>query len=191
VLIALSRRERPIEDPGYEHIANCSPCFREFRELQQARAAELVVRRRRWWLATAATAIFVGSATAWFLTDRSGARQGESIPATELQTVLDLQKYVVIRGEQPAETRPPLLLAAAPHKLTVLLPVGAEPGQYDVQVVDSKLESNAAASGSAQIRNYVTTLETRLDVSSVRPGEYQLALRREGDDWHFYPIVVR
>ena len=43
----------------------------------------------------------------------------------------------------------------------------------------------------ANVRNYVTTLETRLDASSVRPGEYQLALRREGDDWHFYPVVFR
>lgn len=37
VLEALARRERPIEDPAYEHVANCSPCFREFRALQQAR----------------------------------------------------------------------------------------------------------------------------------------------------------
>ena len=35
VLEALARRERPIEDPAYEHVANCSPCYREFRALHQ------------------------------------------------------------------------------------------------------------------------------------------------------------
>jgi hypothetical protein len=35
VLIALSRRERPIGDPSYEHLVRCSPCYREVRTLQQ------------------------------------------------------------------------------------------------------------------------------------------------------------
>ena len=35
VLAVLSRRERPIGDPAYQHVAHCSPCFREFRALQQ------------------------------------------------------------------------------------------------------------------------------------------------------------
>ena len=36
VLLALARRERPIEDPAYEHLTQCSPCYREFRRLQMA-----------------------------------------------------------------------------------------------------------------------------------------------------------
>ena len=34
VLIALARRERTINDPAYEHLASCSPCYREFRRFQ-------------------------------------------------------------------------------------------------------------------------------------------------------------
>jgi hypothetical protein len=30
VLKALSRKELPITDPAYEHVAQCSPCYREF-----------------------------------------------------------------------------------------------------------------------------------------------------------------
>ena len=60
------------------------------------------------------------------------------------------------------------------------------PGQYDVRSVDSNQQSKASASGEAQIRNYVT-LEVRVDISAVSRSEYQLALRREGDNWHFYP----
>jgi len=34
-LIALARKERDIGDPGYEHLAACSPCYRAFRAIQQ------------------------------------------------------------------------------------------------------------------------------------------------------------
>ncbi len=36
VLVALSRRERPIEDPAYEHLLDCSQCYAEVRDLQLA-----------------------------------------------------------------------------------------------------------------------------------------------------------
>src|SRR5204863_4343964 len=34
VLIALALGEGRINDPTYEHLATCSPCYREFRALQ-------------------------------------------------------------------------------------------------------------------------------------------------------------
>ena len=36
MLIALSRRERPIGDPAHEHVAHCSECFLELRLIQDA-----------------------------------------------------------------------------------------------------------------------------------------------------------
>ena len=49
VLSVLSRRERPIGDPGYDHVAQCSPCFREFRALQQRAAHRRSNVARRIW----------------------------------------------------------------------------------------------------------------------------------------------
>lgn len=34
-LVGLARRELPLGDPGYGHLLKCSPCYREFRALQQ------------------------------------------------------------------------------------------------------------------------------------------------------------
>lgn len=34
-LLALARRESTIGDPAYEHLLQCSPCYCEFRALQQ------------------------------------------------------------------------------------------------------------------------------------------------------------
>lgn len=39
-LVALSKRERPIGDPLWEHLLHCSPCYSEVREMQRARVTE-------------------------------------------------------------------------------------------------------------------------------------------------------
>ena len=36
LLIELARRDRSIFDPWYDHLSECSPCYREVRALQQA-----------------------------------------------------------------------------------------------------------------------------------------------------------
>ena len=36
VIVELARRQRSISDPWYEHLSECSPCYREVRALQQA-----------------------------------------------------------------------------------------------------------------------------------------------------------
>lgn len=47
VLVALSRRERPIEDPSYEHLLECSPCYGEVRNMQRAHLMARHGRRHR------------------------------------------------------------------------------------------------------------------------------------------------
>lgn len=194
VLIALARRERPIGDPAYEHLTKCSPCYREFRALQDARAPQRRAGAFK-WLATAA-AVLVALAAGWFLliardravpTDQI-ARQESQTP--ELRTELDLRKYAVTRSDQEKVERQPIPLPRGRLSITVLLPVGSEPGTYEVQVLDSGLKSRGSASGEAEIRNFVTTLETTIDLSSLRPGAYQLALRRQGEDWRLFPAKV-
>ena len=52
VLIALTRKQRSITDPAYEHLAKCSACYREFRSLQQS--ANQPWASTRLWIAAAA-----------------------------------------------------------------------------------------------------------------------------------------
>jgi hypothetical protein len=74
---------------------------------------------------------------------------------------------------------------------TILLPVGSEPGPYEAQILDSNLRSVTSAAGDAEIRDFVTTLRATIDLSSVPPGAYQLALRRHGEDWRLFPAEVK
>src|SRR2546428_12586929 len=70
VLIAVSRRERPIGDPAYEHLLKCSPCYSEFRSMRQAGGQHRAgARARTWWLATAA-ALLLLAAGGWLFFPR-------------------------------------------------------------------------------------------------------------------------
>lgn len=75
-LIALSRRKRPIDDPAWEHLFECSPCYAEVRGMHAASASDRVrpvmrhggtpgwppLLRRRSWLSRPASG---GSRRAW------------------------------------------------------------------------------------------------------------------------------
>lgn len=196
VLIELARLQRPFEDAGYDHLVKCSPCYVEFEALQQAAAGQaggvqpaVAQPVRTKWLLPAAAAVLVVVASVWFVLSQ-GQESVDQPPPQAVRAELDLRQYTVERSDQvQPEQRPPLL----PRRLlnvTMLLPVGSEPGEYELQVLDSQLRPRASANGKAVIRDYVTTFQARLDLRELTPGSYQLALRRSGEDWHLYPATV-
>lgn len=85
----------------------------------------------------------------------------------------------------------PVSLPRGSADLVILLPVGAEPGSSDVQLLDSDLRSQADAKGTAAIEDFVTTLRVRMDLGQLEIGRYQLAVRREGDSWRMFPAVLQ
>jgi hypothetical protein len=114
-----------------------------------------------------------------------------STTGVERQARLDLRPFAVTRGDERTKEPQELVLSRARLKATILLPVGSEPGEYEVQVLNADLKSRASAKGHAAIVNYVTTLEAMLDTSALPAGSYQLAVRREGEDWRLFPTQLR
>ena len=179
----------------YDHFAKCSPCYVELRTIQQADAAvaAAATRRRRQLLAAAAVLVMAVGA-GWFALRGTGARGGPAAPsgeAVQQSAELDLRPFALTRSEQRTDEPPALVLPRGRLNAVILLPVGAEPGGYEIQVLDSNLQSRTTTTGTAAIRDYVTTLEARLDLDALRPGEYKLALRRPQADWRLYPVVVK
>ena len=103
---------------------------------------------------------------------------------------LDLRPLAVTRSEDQKSTKS-LELPRGRVNATILLPVGSSPGAYEIRILDSDLSVRASAKGSAEIRNYVTTLEAPIDLRTVDAGDYQLTLRREGGEWQMFPLRVR
>jgi hypothetical protein len=180
-LIALARKQRQMSDPGYVHLTGCSPCYLEVRALQE----DARIQRRRTWFRMAAAAVLVIGLVlgAWFALNRLG-------PVTDIQAQLDLRPYARTRSDVPDE-RQPLTLPRGRLTLNVILPVGFDPGTYDVQLLDTSLTSRASSTGSATTENFVTTLRTTLDIGAVPSGPYQLAIRQTGQDWQLFPATVR
>ena len=196
-LVRLARRQQPIGDPAYEHLAKCSPCYREFRALQEAAGVPTPASRvaSRAWMLAAAAALVVVAAGTWWLTrgeSNSAAPQVASAPATtSLRAELDLRKFAVLRSEHSAERQEPVVVPTGVLEIKLLLPVGSEPGPYDIQVLDADLKSLATAHSVAEIQDFITTLKATLDLRTVPPGAYQLAVRRQGDDWRMFPARVK
>lgn len=197
-LLALSRRARPIEDPGYEHLVKCSPCYREFRALQSqvsVRPASDVLTppASRVWTVAAAAVLLVALASVWWLTrGETGMTGGTTQMATDapVQAQLDLRTFSVTRSQDSAPEPAPVELPARVVDVTLFLPVGSEPGAYDVQILDADLQSRGGGTGTAAITDFITTLTVQLDLRQIAPGTYQLAVRRRGDSWRMFPAVV-
>jgi hypothetical protein len=63
----------------------------------------------------------------------------------------------VSRSEQGAPTQPPLALSAEQLDVTLLLPIGSEPGPHDVRLLRAGDQVLAQASGQADIRGQTRT----------------------------------
>jgi hypothetical protein len=193
LLARLAHRELPIGDPAYDHIGKCSPCYQGIRAIQQADAARLAAakRKRLVWAAAAVLAIAIGGS--WFALRQTRDTGGTAVSTAgvEQQARLDLRPFAVTRGDERAKEPAGLVLSRARLKITIQLPVGSEPGEYEVQVLDANLKSRASSTGKAAIIDYVTTLETTLDTSALPAGGYQLAIRREGYDWQLFRLQLQ
>lgn len=179
MLISLARRQRPIGDSAYEHIKQCSfPVnFVTYLPGCSGRAIqEADARQRRHlltWAAAAVLALAAGTG-AWIFS------WGRGTVETEVRATLDLRPYAIVRGEPQPADRPPLQLPRGRVLLTLLLPIGSESGAYDIEIRGSSAAPRATGGGNADLRNYVTTLETALDLGLLSSGAYRLALRHRG-----------
>jgi Predicted metal-binding protein len=179
----LAQRLRPISDPGYEHLAHCSPCYQQFRQLQSQRSSRSTFQPSRRILAVAASIVLIIAAvmTFWWL-DRGGASPRGT--GSEV-AVLDLRSFLVTRGTQ-SPARAPIKLSRADVRADILLPVGFEAGRYDLRLINGALVTVLSTQADAALENQVVTIHTPMKLRNLHAGQYQLALRRVGEDWHFF-----
>ena len=192
VLEELARHERTIDDPWFDHLAQCSPCYAEFQALRVE--AEKRTFGRRMWIAAAAVALiaFCG----WWLfrwtravePERQEAR--DDVPPQAVVATLDLRGYSPLRGEGPVPGQKALRIPRETSRLRVLLPVGAEPGRYDVELRAGDGRPLVNVPGDASIVDFVTTLEADVDLAAVAAGSYRLALRHKQESWREYGVIV-
>ena len=145
-------------------------------------------RHARLILAVSALAIVFAAAAPWLW------RRVHPRSQSERAAVLDLREWAALRGNQsPAATasRAKLELPHTRLRVTVYLPSGSSPGDYQLQVLDASGKAAAASRDAAKPEGNDMTLHLNLDLSRLTPGHYSLALRRETLEWNYYPLEIR
>ena len=163
-----------------DHLTSCSPCYRDFSRFQKASKA----RRRRTFLAIAASILVVASIGGWALVQWHNKNQ---ITQT---AVLDLRNWSVARGVEPNPEAKPLEISHKISRLDIYLPVGSSEGQYDIRIATPSGESLVTASAIAKLKNGVTALQVEMNLSSVSPGTYVLQIRKPSLEWSSYPLAL-
>lgn len=165
-------------EPYLDHLTSCSPCYRDFLELQ----AQYRQRRTRLTFAVAASVLIVVGLATWAM-----LRQHNQQIA---RAVVDLRDRSMARGTEPPPTEPPLEIPTNVSNLEIFLPLGSSDGPYDVRIASARSEQLVSVKGVAQIEKGVTVL--RVDVGAFRagPGKYLLQIRKQGAEWVSFPLRV-
>jgi hypothetical protein len=172
------------------HLGCCSPCFAEYTEFrkqaQRRKAFELA------FASVALVALIVGGVWLW-RAHRFPGIGGKPTVAAVMQVTLDLRNWMVFRGEQPPSAHSgPVHLPRGRLDLTVLLPVGSEAGNYKLQIATELGKPLVNATGTAVIRkDGVTALKVKLDLSSLKPGDYVLGIGQVEVEPHAYPLETK
>lgn len=195
VIEGLGNQRLGRDDPAWSHIWNCSPCFRDFKVIRDARVTrvehELSRKRTRRNILTGASAVAISYVAAYFAASqlRSGPRHGFEVVS------IDLTNAGATRGSTTTES----VVARLPRHLDELhltLDRLSSPGRYVVAVLESQSQGTAVALGSAMTQRQEgrPTLVIGLDLSEVRPGKYFLGIRRENNGQeeiaNYYPVVI-
>jgi hypothetical protein len=188
---------RPLDDnfeadPNWQHMTHCSECYREFLayRAESKRRAKAVRARIAWAVAvTAIVAIGFGI----FFASRTPSPQPR-IPQTTARVfrprVVDLEGRAMTRSEEGKQETKPILLGREPEELTIRLPFGSTAATYEVQFLKDADHPLLALTGDAVIRDGVTALTTKVDLSQYAAGRYFIGVRRPPWDWTYYPVVL-
>ncbi len=145
-----------------------------------------MIQRRRvltWAVASAAVLLFALGGWLWL-------RARHSAETTDT-AVLDLRERSVARGQSQANIgQAPIEIPRTAKHLVLDLPIGSKEGPYDVGLFSETGDEMLRSTGIAQLHDHITDLRVDVDLGSVRPGTYSLAVRQPSLEWTRYPIRV-
>jgi hypothetical protein len=112
--------------------------------------------------------------------------------ATPLTAVLDFHNSTAERSDQTPLPR----TQEAPHlprsllNLEIQLPLGTEDGSYAIQFRNNAGGITVQSTGTAKWDGARETLSAQIDLRTVEPGQYTLAVRKGAASWRQYSVFV-
>jgi len=189
--VAFRKMERSRAKQWDSHLMECSPCFVEYVAFR-----DQALRQRRMRRLAVAAAIAVICVGVWFAYKERvfrtpfGQIANHGTVKVYQAKLADLRDQAPLRGAE-GKAPAPLEFARGPLALTLYLPTGSEPGEYEVEVAEQLDQPLAKASGSATLQNGIAVLEVKLDLANLHPGLYWLAVRQPGRTWSPYTLLLK
>ena len=182
VLKRIANHEMPLAevDKWLDHLGCCSPCYRDYLDLQAANR-----KRLQWALFAAAAGILL----AILVVGRLLLPTHQEPPVAQT-AVLDLRNRSVTRGAERAPAETPLEVSRRASQWDIQLPLGSPDGPYEVRLSNEQGEQVLATRVVATIAGGITLLRVQARLSSASPGRYVLQLREPMLAWNSYHIVV-
>ena len=188
---------RPLDDnfegdPNWQHLTHCSECYREFLAYRAESKSRARAARVRIAWAVAVTAIVAMGFGIFFAsrTPLPKPRTPQTTARVFRPRVVDLEGRAMTRSEEGKQETKPILLGREPEELTIRLPFGSKAGTYEVQFLKDADRPLLSLTGDAVIRDGVTALTTKVDLSQYPSGRYFIGVRRPPWDWTYYPVVL-
>lgn len=168
-----------LPDPALLSAKAKAEILTAFRE-QQARKSRFTL-TRPWAIGAAAAMAVIAIVGGIWIHQQSEIK-------TPRNLTIDLSQWLLLRGPEPP-AHEPVQLERAPLNLTIRLPLGNEPGEYQVAV---RRGGTTLVEGTAEgkFEDHITTLHLRLDCRNLKAGSYSLAIRKTGWGWREFPAVV-
>lgn len=183
-------------DAWLDHFSQCSPCFRDFGELQ------LRDRNRRKLTWTFAATAAIASLALWLTyiheteinakarVDKPGSTFAH-VQTQPVRVSLHLEDVSANRDTGNESEANLQRLPRGRISLSIYLPPGSESGTYEVEFLRKRTDSAPLArfEGIVQVENGAAVLLTSPDLSGLEPGNYVLAFHLAGG-WRRYSRIA-
>lgn len=158
------------------HLGSCDRCISLLRQIRERR-----VTSKRVSLVLAAAAIL--AIAVWATLERSSS-------VSRGVTTVDLRLISPTRGIDNNNRADAVMARHKAERLRIVLPIGGE-GKYECQILrPGRTGPLLRTSGDALLENHDVVLNLPVELGRLTPGRYSLALRREGSEWVYYPLIL-
>ena len=177
VLDAMSRRTIEMTQAQLHHITHCSPCFQTFlvdpRGDSEEASRPIPNRRRGLRRRNCCGSDYLYGGRPFHVPSPDSRPRHSG--------TLDLRPLSEYRGTdsgRATEAKPTLILPRKNLHLTLYFPVGADEGQYTLQLLDGQLHTLLKQHLTATLQNHVVTASADLDLRSFSPASIRLPFRK-------------
>jgi hypothetical protein len=103
---------------------------------------------------------------------------------------VDLASFSPTRGEEAGGPTKKIHLPPKSLRVTFLMPMGMEPGEYALLLKDSAGTVLKGTDAPGRMNDGITSVDVDLDFTTAPRGQFSLMIRPPGLSWRTFPGLV-